>query len=128
MFVDGRCDFADLASSFADIKPILKFSTPEVEGDVCGWSLRIKLTVGVKNSVGDVTKSLSLKVGFSTSDMGDALVDGIMTAFDAVKDAFKGLHTAVTSSSKRRRRRRRRRLYRYCPTAIVGTMPNSNCR
>jgi hypothetical protein len=106
---NAASDFADLASSFADIKPILKFSTPEVEGDVCGWSLRIKLTVGVKNSVGDVTKSLSLKVGFSTSDMGDALVDGIMTAFDAVKDAFKGLHTAVTSSSKRRRRRRRRR-------------------
>lgn len=101
--VDAATDFADLITDFFDIKPTLTLSS-DLSGDINGWSLKITMKVGVSNSLGDVSETVSAKIAFSVEDMGEAVTNAVMTAFDSVVDSF----SDVMDTSSRRRRRRRR--------------------
>merc|ERR1711998_590121 len=89
---DAAESFADLVTNFFDIKPTVQFSTPELDGGIDGWKLKVSLYVGVSNLLGDVSKEISVSVAFSVEDMGDAIAEAILAAFDPLVDAFRGLH------------------------------------
>lgn len=87
--------FASLAD-WGDIEPTLSFSTPELDGGIDGWKLKVSLTV----TVGTVTESITASVDFSVGDMGDAITEAITDAFSAVESSF----SSVWDSRRRRRR------------------------
>merc|ERR1711998_357686 len=98
---DAATDFADLVTDFFDIKPTLVLSS-DLDGDINGWSLKITMKVGVSNSLGDVSETVSTSVAFSVEDMGEAVISAAMNAFDSVVDSFSGV---MDTGSRRRRRR-----------------------
>merc|ERR1711998_36491 len=51
---------------WGNLKPTLNFEVPTISGDICGFTLRVKLGLGI----GGINRSIVVKVKFDPADMG----------------------------------------------------------
>jgi hypothetical protein len=72
---------------WGNIKPSLNFETPTISGDICGFTLRVKLGLGI----GGINRDIVIKIKFDPADMGRKIIDAVMSAFRKIKNAFKNI-------------------------------------